>query len=137
MLQRPQTLWILIAIIAVVCSFDNPFAVVNIDGDKKNLAEIDAGSTILLILMSSLSVALSSFAILSYNNLIRQKTLCWIGIMVSVVICLIFLRQWQELPDSELTLTSILPFLNPISLWLAWMGIDKDQKMLKKLSSKR
>ncbi len=136
MLQRPQTFWILLAVIAAVCSFEFPIATSkSITGDGE-IVHVDAGSSILLILLTAFLVALSSFTMLSYNNLIRQKTLCWLGIFFAVATCLAFVREWRNIPKATLTMTSILPVIPPISLWLAWLGIDRDQKMLKKLSKK-
>lgn len=136
MLQRSQTLWILLAVIAAVCSFEFPFAVAKSPEGAGGIQHVDAGSSILLILLTAISVSLSSFTMLSYNNLVRQKTLCWLGIFLAVAICLAFVKEWRNVPQASLTMTSILPVIPPISLWLAWMGIDRDQKMLKKLSKK-
>ena len=84
MLQRTQTLWILLSIIVAVCSIDNPFAVAKATQEGGATIQIDAGSSLLLITLTALSVALSGFTIMSYSNLVRQKTLCWLGIMLSI-----------------------------------------------------
>jgi hypothetical protein len=101
------------------------------------MVHIDAGSSLLLIVLTCASVALSGYTILSYDNLIKQKTLCWIGIFLSVIICLRFISEWRAADQPTLSLTCLLPAVSPLSLWLAWLGVDRDQKMLKKLSKRR
>jgi protein-S-isoprenylcysteine O-methyltransferase Ste14 len=136
MLQRPQTLWILLSVITAVSSFEFPFVSFPVGSLPNESSQIDAGSSMLLILLTSLSVALSGYTILSYTNLVRQKTLCWIGIILNVALLMSFLREWRNVPQAQLTVTSLLPAINPIFLLLAWYGIDKDQKMLKKLGKR-
>lgn len=136
MLQRPQTLWILLAVVAAVCSFEFPFAVVRAAEQGLSPIHVDAGISTALILLTAVSVFLSGIIMMTYTNLVRQKTLCWLGIMLGVSILLLFLREWRNQPQAELSLTCILPLINPISLWLAWMSMDRDQKTLKKLSKK-
>jgi hypothetical protein len=136
MLQRPQTLWILLSVITAVSSFEFPFAIFPPGMLPNESSHIDAGSSTLLILLTTLSVALSGYTIFSYSNLVRQKTLCWIGIFLNVALLMSYLREWRNVPQAQLTLTSLLPAINPIFLLLAWYGIDKDQKLLKKLGKR-
>jgi hypothetical protein len=136
MLRRPQTLWIPLSVIAAVSSFEFPFASFSTSSLSNESGLIDAGSSMLLILLTTFSVALSGYTILSYSNLVRQKKLCWIGIILNVALLMSFLREWRNVPQAQLTLTSLLPAINPIFLLLARYGIDKDQKMLKKLGKR-
>jgi len=136
-MQRPQTLWILLSVITAVSGFEFPFASFSPGSLPNESGSIDAGSSMLLILLTSLSVALSGYTILSYTNLVRQKTLCWIGIILSVALLMSFLREWRNVPQAHLTLTSLLPAINTIFLLLAWFGIDKDQKLLKILGKRK
>lgn len=137
MLQRPQTFWILLAIISAVSAFELPFAI-SMDPSGNGVAQqLDAGSSVLSIMVSLASVALSGFTLMLYSNLKRQKFYCWIGILLGVVLCLSFLREWRQSPESSLTLTSILPAMVPCCLWLAWSGMDHDQKLIRKMSRNR
>jgi hypothetical protein len=136
MLRRPQTLWILLSVISAVSSFEFPFASFPAGSLPNESSQIDAGSSMLLILLTTFSVALSGYTILSYSNLVRQKKLCWIGIILNVALLMSFLREWRNVSQAQLTVTSLLPAINPIFLLLAWYGIDKDQKMLKKLGKR-
>ena len=137
MLQRPQSLWITLAIVLAVSMFEFPFAVAKSVTETDQAANLDAGSSILLILLTLLSVVLSGFTILSYTNLKKQKSFCWMGILLGVVLCLAYLREWNTMTEARLTLTSIIPVCIPVSLWLAWLGIDRDQKMIRKLGRTR
>lgn len=137
MLNRPQSYWIVLAILAAVLTFEFPFALVQGISTPDNLTHIDAGSSLLLIILTLLSVMLSGITIISHSNLAKQKSYCWIGILVGVILCLVYLREWKSIGDSTLTSTSILPLIIPISLWLAWIGIDRDQKLIRKLGRNR
>ena len=137
MLQRPQTLWITLAIVLAVSMFEFPFATGKFLTGSDQASHLDAGSSMMLILLTLLSVLLSGATILSYSNLRKQKTFCWIGIMLSVVLCLTYLREWKSMSDARLTLTSIIPPCIPISLWLAWLGMDRDLKMIRKMGRTR
>jgi len=137
MLNRSQTLWILLSVLAAVFSFEFPFATAVSVTDSMTEVHIDAGASTLLILLTGISVALSAFTMVQYENLIRQKTLCWLGILLSTIIFLVFLKEWKNLPKAKLELTCILPALPPVFLWLAWLGIKRDQRWLKKISQKK
>lgn len=99
--------------------------------------QLDAGTSLLIMIISLVSVSFSGFTLMQYADLKRQKLYCWIGMMMGVVLCLSFLREWRQSPESSLTLTCILPALVPLSLWLAWLGIDHDEKMIRKMSRNR
>ena len=137
MLQRPQTLWISIAIILAVLMFEFPFATGKFLDEPAQLVNLDAGSSMLLIVVTLLSVILSGATILSYTNLKKQKSFCWIGILISVVLCLIYLREWNSMQEATLTMTSVIPMAIPICLLLAWLGMDRDQKLIRKMGRTR
>lgn len=137
MLYRSQTLWILLSVLAAVFSFEFPFATAVSVTDSIAQVQIDAGSSTLLIILTVISVVLLAFTMVQYENLIRQKTLCWLGILLSTVIFLVFLKEWKNLPKAKLELTCILPALPPVFLWLAWQGIKRDRELLKKISKKK
>lgn len=137
MLQRPQTLWIVLSILAAVSTFEFPFALVQNGTTPDQLPNIDAGSSPLLIILTLLSVLLSGITVMSYSNLTKQKSFCWIGIMLGVILCLVYLREWKSQAATTLTSTSILPLIIPISLWLAWIGMNRDQKLIRKLGRTR
>jgi len=52
MLQRPQTLWITLAIILAVLMFEFPFAIGNLKTEYGQTNHLDAGSSMLLILLT-------------------------------------------------------------------------------------
>ena len=137
MLQRPQTLWITLAIILAVLMFEFPFATGKILDEPGQIVNLDAGSSMLLIVVTLLSVILSGATILSYTNLRKQKSFCWIGILISVVLCLIYLREWNSMQEATLTMTSVIPMAIPICLLLAWLGMDRDQKLIRKMGRTR
>lgn len=137
MLNRPQTYWIVLAILAAVLTFEFPVA--NATGVliPDQLTHIDAVSSLLLIILTLFSVLLSGITAMSYPNLTKQKSFCWIGILLGVIICLVYLREWKSVAGSTLTSTAAIPLIIPTSLWLAWWGINRDQKLIRKMGRSR
>lgn len=134
MIQRPQNLWILLAIVAAVCTFEFPIAI-GVSEEQTNVGTLlDAGSSTLLIVMTLFTVLLLGLAVLAYSNLNRQKSICWLGILMGVVLCFCYISEWRNLQYPQLSLSCFLPALIPVSLLLAWMGIKRDQQFLSKRS---
>lgn len=137
MLQRIQTLWISFAIIAAVLSFEFPFAIATSRQGFEDSNRLDAGSSVLLIFLTLLSVVVSGATILSFANLKRQKKFCWLGILVGVLLSMVYLSDWKDMSNGDLVLTSLIPICIPFCLWLAWLGISKDLKMIRKIGRTR
>lgn len=138
MIQRRQTLWLLLATIAAVLSFMFPFvtgkeAIKNMQADKV----IDAASDFFLLVLTGGSIILSTVTIFLFKDRKMQIRLCLLGLFLSVVIIVRYIMLMNKLTNTTLALYAILPFIFLASYFLAFRDIRKDEKLVKSLDKLR
>lgn len=137
MIQRQQSLWLLLSTICAVLSYILPFysgTRQGINGIEK--AIIDATSTYALMILTGISLLLSLFTIFIYKNRKLQFRLCLGGILLSVLIIVLYFVEIKNLSGS-ISLSSIFVFAILIGYLLAAVGIRKDEKLVKALDRLR
>lgn len=138
MIQRQQTLWLLLATLAALLSFMFPFATGKV---IENGAETDkfiyAGSHFLLLILTGATLVLSSVCIFLYKNRKQQQQLCLLGIILSLGILVLYFLEMNKLIKATPALFSILPFIVLFSYIMAWRNIRKDEKLIKSLDKLR
>lgn len=138
MIQRQQTLWLLLSAVAALLSYMFPF--VTGKGLVKNLAAdktITAGSEFIILVLTGIALILAAVTIFLYKNRKQQIQLCLIGIVVSVGMIILYILEVRKLTTGTLALSSILPFLVLIGFILAFRNIRKDEKLIKSLDKLR
>jgi len=138
MIQRRQTLWLLLATITAVLSFMFPFvtgkeAIKNMQADKV----IDAASDFFLLILTGGSIILSTVTIFLFKDRKMQIRLCLLGLLLSVVIIVRYIMLMNKLTNTTLALYAILPFIFLASYFLAFRDIRKDEKLVKSLDKLR
>lgn len=138
MIQRRQTLWLLLATITAVLSFMFPFvtgkeAIKNMQADKV----IDAASDFFLLVLTGGSIILSTVTIFLFKDRKMQIRLCLLGLFLSVVIIVRYIMLMNKLTNTTLALYAILPFIFLASFFLAFRDIRKDEKLVKSLDKLR
>jgi peptidoglycan/LPS O-acetylase OafA/YrhL len=138
MLQRSQTLWLLLATASALLSFMFPFATgkameKNVLTDKA----IEADSNFFLLVLTGASLLLSAGIIFLYKNRKQQMRLCLLGILISLLILVVYFLQFQKLTSATLALYCILPFAILAGYVMAFRGIRKDEKLVKSLDKLR
>lgn len=138
MIQRQQTLWLLLATLAAVLSFMFPFVIgkgldKGIEVDKT----IKAGSGFLLLITTGASVILSSGIIFLYKDRKLQMKLCLLGLLIAVIIIILYISEMNKLSKSTLALFCILPFAIAAGYFMAFRNIRKDEKLVKSLDKLR
>lgn len=138
MIQRRQTLWLLLATIAAVLSFMFPFvtgkeAIKNMQADKV----IDAASDFFLLILTGGSIILSTVTIFLFKDRKMQIRLCLLGLLLSVVIIVRYIMLMNKLTNTTLALYAILPFVFLASYFFAFRDIRKDEKLVKSLDKLR
>jgi ABC-type multidrug transport system permease subunit len=138
MIQRQQTLWLLLAALAALFCFMFPFATGK--GIEKGF-EVDktikAGSNFLLLLFTGASLVLSAVIIFLYKDRKLQMKLCLLGILLSIVIIVLYFMQTNKLTKSTLALSCVLPFAITAGYIVAFRNIRKDEKLVKSLDKLR
>ena len=138
MIQRKQTLWLLLATAAALLSFMFPFATGK--GIVKGL-EVDkvlkADSHFLLLILTGASLVLSAETIFLYKDRPLQIKLSLIGVLLAVLILVLYITQLNQLSKSTLALFCILPVAVLAGYFMAFRDIRKDEKLVKSLDKLR
>ncbi len=139
MIQRQQSLWLLLAATCSVLSFFFPFfggAEQNATATSGIMSTLNAGSSFFLIILTGASVLISLVSIFLYKDRKLQFRLALTGLVISVLIVILFFSEIKMLPG-VIALSSVFVFLVPIFYFLAIRGIRKDEKLIKSLNKLR
>lgn len=139
MIQRFQSLWLLLAAIFAFLTFKLPFY----SGSKtiKNIRQpdvrLDAASQILIMILTGIVIILCFVAIFLYKNRKRQLTLTVINCILSVILVVVYFMEIQKFETGIISLSCLFTLAIPIFLFLAARGIWKDEKLIKSLDRLR
>ncbi|GGB05569.1 DUF4293 domain-containing protein [Puia dinghuensis] len=147
MLQRKQTLWMLLAVICAVLTFWFPFYTGNVTvgtnghvmmgvkaapvfGFGKDSA---SSGSVLILIVTCVIIALTLYNIFNYKD--RKKQL-WITIGLIILSLLNILLYWQasgppHFVEGSFSLGALLSAAIPVCLFFAAQGIRKDEKLVK------
>jgi hypothetical protein len=131
MIQRSQTLWLLLAAVCAFLTFIFPFYNLNalLINDS---GEFTAKHQIAITILTSILGALCLFLIFLYKNRKLQLRLSFVALLLSAVnIWLYFFYKDESV--SGVSLFSIFSFLIPIFILMAIRGIYRDIKLIKSL----
>lgn len=132
MIQRVQTLWLILATICSLLSFQFPFATGNkLINNISGYFELDGGSHMGLLLLTGASLVLSTVTIFLFKDRKMQSRLCILGMILSLAVIVIYILQYREFITSTLALWCVLPFVTLISYYMAYRGIRKDISLVK------
>ena len=140
MIQRQQTLWLLLATVAAILSFMFPFVTGTETVDNSTMtrsAEIDAGSRFLILILTIATTAVSFITIFLFKNRKQQIWLCLAGILIAALLILLYIMETNKLIKPTLALFCVLPFLVLVGYYLAFRNIRKDEKLIKSLDKLR
>ena len=136
MIQRIQTIWLLLAAAASFASLKLSFYSGKKDSIQFEQLSGSKGSFLLLIL--SVAVALLSVvSIFLFKNRKLQMRLALTGFVAQLVVLFLSIQETAAFTEGNYTLTSIFSFVIPVFLVLAVMGIRKDEKLIKSMDRLR
>jgi uncharacterized membrane protein YidH (DUF202 family) len=130
MIQRIQTLWLLLA---AACAFAG-FKFSYYSGNKLNdpaLHELNATSTLLLMITTIAVGVLALITIFLYKKRQLQLRLCVLGILLEAVLIFLYYRETTAFTQGTYSLTSILHSIIVLAFVLAARGINKDEQLIK------
>lgn len=140
MIQRQQTLWLLLATAAAIFTFMFPFAT----GEKliektamQQSSEIIAGGNFFTLILSIASIGISAVTIFMFKDRKLQMKLCILGLLISVLILVLYFMEMNKLLKSTPALWAVLPVVVVISYFMAFRNIRKDEKLVKSLDKLR
>ncbi|MBS1761087.1 MAG: DUF4293 family protein [Bacteroidetes bacterium] len=140
MLQRKQTLWLLLALTCSCLTFFFPFY----SGDKYVREHIVPngvflGDTTFFVFVTTLfTLLLSAFAIGLFKKRKMQFWITLLSLVLSVLTIVFYFRGIKtNFQGGHILLTSIFSFAIPVFLFFALRGIRHDEKLVKSLDKLR
>ncbi len=139
MIQRMQSLWLLVAAIFAFLTFKLPFYSGSkiIEDIKQPDVRLDARSQTFLIIFTGLIIILCLVALFLYKDRKKQLTVTIINSILSVALIAVYFLQVEKFETGIISLTCLFTFAIPIFLFLAARGIWKDEKLIKSLDRLR
>lgn len=135
MIQRKQTIWLLIASVCSFLTIKFPFYsgnVVDATTQIKTYTLLTAQQPSLLIFILTICIAVASLAIVFlYKSRPKQLLFCGALILLSIVNTILYFLQTKHFVDGTYSLTSIFSILIPIFIIMAAIGINNDEKLIK------
>lgn len=135
MIQRVQSLWLLLAAIFGFLTFKLPFysGSRTVEGIKQPDVRLDAASQILILVLTGIVILLCFIALFLYKNRKKQLTLIIVNTILSIVLLVLYFLQIQKFETGIISLSCLFTLAIPIFLLLAARGIWKDEKLIKSL----
>ena len=139
MIQRIQTVWLLLAALCAAFTYKFPFYAGNIINKEKvqHYEKLLASSNFLVLIFTSGLVAGILAIIFMYK--IRKKQI-WLTIAamgLSIINIIIYFKEVKGFTSGNMSLTAILALAIPVFLLFAISGIWKDEKLVKSLDRLR
>ncbi|HKP32147.1 MAG TPA: DUF4293 family protein [Chitinophagaceae bacterium] len=136
MIQRIQTLWLLLAVIAGILSIKFPFYTGH-TLDYNALIELRGSWNVPILIITVISALISGIAIFLYKNRRKQTTYIIINIILSLIIIILYFLQTRNFIEGSFSLTSLFVFSIPIFLILALAGVRRDARIIRSLDRLR
>ncbi len=130
MIQRVQTLWMILAAIAVFLTIKFSFYSGTLAIDNSQHVLMAADNFFLLILTSALGTCIVINIFLFKQRSVQIRIII-VAILVECLIIYLYIREMQKFSTGEFTLSSALHILIIIFLIFAARGIYKDSKLIK------
>ena len=136
MIQRIQTLWLLLASICAFASVKLPFyfGSLEVPGPTVTITPYDHFMLLVFVIATALMGLVSIFL---FSNRSLQIKMCIVGLVLSLANLMHYFLYMKNFKTGGLSLYSILSFLVPVFFILAIRSIYKDQKLLKSLDRLR
>ena len=130
MIQRIQSLWLLLASACAFATFKFSYYSGNKAGDTV-LHELNATGNLLLMITTIAVGVLALFNIFLYKKRTLQLRLCVLGIFLEAVLIFLYYREVKTFTQGTYSLTAILHSIIVLSFFLAARAINKDEKLVK------
>ena len=138
MIQRQQSLWLLLSILCGFLSYGLPFySGTRIAMEKEVAANLNAGTTFPLLALTGISIILAVIALFLYKNRKTQFRLCIFGAILSALIIVLFFLEKKQFLSGSVSISAIFVFAMLIGFIMAARGIWKDEKLVKSLDKLR
>lgn len=140
MIQRIQSLWLLLAAVLGVLSYQLPFyEATNQSSDALSggVTYVNGGSNLFLVLVTGLTIFLALATIFFYKNRKQQLRMTIVGAVISLGLVALHFAAMRKLGGSVPSISSLIVFAIPVFFVLAARGIWKDEKLVESLDRLR
>ena len=128
MIQRIQTLWLLLAAACTLATFKFAFFTYTKDGATQYF---NATGSFLIMLVTGIVAGLAIFNIGLFKNRSLQLKLCILGMLLDALLIFLYYNESQKITGSSIGLAAILHSIIVILFFLAAKGIHRDSKLVK------
>ncbi|MEI9943470.1 MAG: DUF4293 domain-containing protein [Chitinophagaceae bacterium] len=135
MIQRQQTLWLLLSTISSFLTYKFPFYT----GDLKTgvREELDGASNFFLLVLTGASLLISLIAIFLFKDRKMQLKLTVAGAAVALLILILYFAGMRQYQKGSISLSCLFAFAILAGYIMAAKGIWKDEKLVKSLDKLR
>lgn len=139
MIQRIQSVWLLLASIAAFATFKFSFYTGNVISTTgvKQFEKVVATSNIFLLILTVAVAVASLVAIFLYNDRKRQLLVTVATFVASAICVLLNFKETGKFAEGQYALTAIVSFVVPVLLLLSARSIWKDEQLVKSVDRLR
>jgi hypothetical protein len=133
MIQRIQTIWLLLISACAFASLKLPFYSGNIITENIPATEyhkLSGTESIPLIILTTSVGVLALITIFLYKNRKLQMRLCITGMLIELTVLFLYYREFAKYSQGTFALTSVVQILIPLFFLFAFRGIYKDNKIV-------
>lgn len=134
MIQRIQSLWLILAATAALLTLKLPvFSGNKMRGSDaaKQWVELTAVSH-LLILLFTVAIAVGALMVIFlYKNRKLQQRFTLLGLLLSLSVLILYYNESRSFAEGNFNLTALIALAIPVFLVLALRGIYQDEKLIK------
>ena len=139
MIQRLQTLWLIVAAFVTFLTFKFPFYSGSIIDKNNQLqgARFTAQYDTLTLALTAILLGVIVIDIFLFKNRKLQLRLAILALIISIIDICVYFSKLKTFAKGELSLASIFSFVLPVILFIAVRGIWKDERLIKSLDRLR
>jgi hypothetical protein len=138
MIQRIQTVWLLLVAAFAAVTFRFPFYTGDWLKDTVQAPiDLNAKTTIWLSILTVLAGAIGFVNVFMFDNRKLQLKLCYLGIFVTVILLVVYFLELNNFTSGTIALWCIFHFAILGCYILAARGIWKDEKLIKSMDRLR
>jgi hypothetical protein len=138
MIQRIQTVWLLLVAVFAAVTFRFPFYTGDWLKDAVQAPiDLNARTTIWISILTVLAGAIGFVNIFMFDNRKLQLKLCYLGIFVTVILLVVYFLELNNFTSGTIALWCIFHFAILGCYILAARGIWKDEKLIKSMDRLR
>jgi hypothetical protein len=138
MIQRIQTIWLLLAAIFAAVTFRFPFYTgERLVGNIASTIDLNATTNIWLSILTAVVGAIAFVNIFLFDNRKLQLRLCYLGIFVTLVLLILYFLEMTHFTKGSVALWCLFHFGILAFYILAARGIWRDEKLIKSMDRLR